>query len=74
MRQVTVRLPEPLIEEIDRAARQQLRTRTDLVRQAVETYLDDIEDITLGLKAMANPADAVLDWRDVRRVLLGRGR
>jgi RHH-type rel operon transcriptional repressor/antitoxin RelB len=72
MPQVTARLPEPLVKEMDRAAKRLRRTRTDLIRQAVEYYLDDIEDLKLGLERLQDPADPVLEWKDVRRELLGQ--
>jgi RHH-type rel operon transcriptional repressor/antitoxin RelB len=72
MPQVTARLPEPLVKEMDRAAKRMRRTRADLIRQAVEYYLDDLEDLKLGLERLQDPADPVLDWQDVRRELLGQ--
>jgi transposase len=72
MPQVTARLPDPLVKEMDRAAKRLRRTRADLIRQAVEYYLDDLEDLKLGLERLQDPADPVLDWKDVRRELLGQ--
>jgi RHH-type rel operon transcriptional repressor/antitoxin RelB len=72
MSQVTARLPEPLVKEMDLAAKRLRRTRTDLIRHAVEYYLDDLEDLKLGLERLEDPADPVLDWKDVRRELLGQ--
>jgi RHH-type rel operon transcriptional repressor/antitoxin RelB len=72
MPQVTARLPEPLVEEMDRAAKRLRQTRADLIRQAVEYYLDDLEDLKLGLERLQDPADPVLDWKGVRRELLSQ--
>jgi RHH-type rel operon transcriptional repressor/antitoxin RelB len=72
MPQVSARLPEPLVKEMDRAAKRLRRTRADLIRQAVEYYLDDFEDLELGLERLQDPGDPVLDWKDVRRELLGQ--
>jgi RHH-type transcriptional regulator, rel operon repressor / antitoxin RelB len=72
MSQVTARLPEPLVREMDLAAKRLRRTRADLIRQAVEYYLDDLEDLKQGLERLEDPADPVLDWKDVRRELLGQ--
>jgi RHH-type transcriptional regulator, rel operon repressor / antitoxin RelB len=72
MSQVTARLPEPLVKEMDLAARRLRRTRADLIRQAIEYYLDDLEDLKLGLERLEDPADPVFDWNDVRRELLGQ--
>jgi RHH-type rel operon transcriptional repressor/antitoxin RelB len=72
MPQITARLPEPLVKEMDSAAKRLGRTRADLIRKAVEYYLDDLEDLELGLERLQDPADPVLDWQDVRRELLGQ--
>lgn len=53
------------------AAAQQLnRCRADIIRQAIESYLADIEDLRCGLAVMKDPADTVLDWAEVRDALL----
>lgn len=70
MVQVTARLPEDLVEKADRAASQLSRSRAQLVRQALEYYLDDFEDLRLALDRLNDPADPVLDWDDVKRELL----
>jgi RHH-type transcriptional regulator, rel operon repressor / antitoxin RelB len=43
-----------------------------VVRQAVESYLDDFEDVAAASHALQDPADPVLDWDSVRRDLLGQ--
>lgn len=70
MPQVTARLPAELVEAMDRAAGRLQRTRADLIRQAVEYYLDDVEDLHLGLERLHDPSDPILDWDEVRRELL----
>ena len=70
MVQVTARLPEELAEQADRAASRLNRSRAQLLRQALEYYLEDFEDLRLALDRLNDPADPVLDWEDVRRDLL----
>lgn len=69
--QITARLPDDLVGELDAAARELNRSRTDLVRQAIELYLEDFDDLTVALERLRDPADSVLDWNDVRRDVLG---
>lgn len=71
MTQITARMPDELVHEMDVAAKRLKRTRAELVRQAVEYYLDDLEDLTLGLERLQDPADPVIEWSEVRRELLG---
>ena len=71
MRQIAARLPEGIIEALDAAAKALNRSRADIVRQAVERYLEDFHDLTAALQRRRGPTDPVLNWDDVRRELLG---
>jgi RHH-type rel operon transcriptional repressor/antitoxin RelB len=70
MSQITARLPDTLLEELDAAASRLKRTRAQVVRQAIEYYLDDLQDLHLALERLQDPSDAVLDWADVKREIL----
>ena len=70
MVQVTASLPDELVAKADRAASQLNRSRAQLLRQALEYYLEDFEDLRLALDRLNDPADPVLDWQDVRSDLL----
>ena len=39
---------------------------------ALEYYLEDLEDLRLGIERLRDPADPVLDWEEVRGELLGQ--
>lgn len=70
MRQITARLPDELVASLDEAAARLRRTRADVVRQAVEYYLDDFEDVSRAIEVLGDPADPVLDWEAVKHDLL----
>lgn len=70
MVEVTARLPEAHGAELDAAAQQLNRCRADIIRQAIEDYLDDVEDLRCGVAALKDPADPVLDWSELRDALL----
>ncbi len=70
MTQITARLPDQLVRTLDEAARNLRRTRADVVRQAIEHYLEDYEDLTRAVERLRDPADPVLDWEQVKRDLL----
>lgn len=72
MSQITARLPDELVASIDSAAAQLRRTRAEVVRQAIEYYLEDFEDLNLALQALRDPADVVLDWESVKHELLNQ--
>ena len=70
MTRITATLPDDLVRKIDRLAVRLNSSRAKLVEQAVECYLDDVEDFQLALDRLNDPIDAVLDWQDVRRELV----
>ena len=41
-----------------------------MIRQAVESYLEDFDDLTSALERLRDPTDPVLDWDEVRCELL----
>ncbi len=70
MTQITARIPDELASQIDAVAARLNRSRAQVVRQALEYYLEDLEDLRLGLERLSDPADPILDWDEVRRQLL----
>jgi RHH-type transcriptional regulator, rel operon repressor / antitoxin RelB len=69
MTQITARLPDALVISLDRAAGKLNRSRAEIVRQAIEYYVADVEDLSQALHALNDPADAVLDWSEVKSAL-----
>ncbi len=70
MNQITARVPDTLIESLDAAAMQLKRSRADIVRQALERYLEDFDDLTVSLERLRDPTDPVLDWDQVKHEIL----
>jgi len=70
MSQVTARLDDDMVKELDEAAKSLRRTRAEVVRQAISLYLDEYQDLTRAIEALRDPADEVLDWEEVRSALL----
>ena len=69
-RQVTARLPDPIVDALDTAARRLGRSRADVIRLAVEHYLEDFDDVSVAIDRLRDPGDPVLGWDEVRRELL----
>ena len=69
--QVTVRLPDEQVAALDTAATTLKRSRAEVIRQAVEQYLEDFDDLSVAVERLRDPSDPVLDWDEVRRELLG---
>lgn len=70
MSQITARLPDELVASLDNAAAELHRTRAEVVRQAIEYFLEDFQDISLVIQTLRDPADPVLDWEQAKRDLL----
>lgn len=72
MTQITARLPDSVVEALDAAASQLRRSRAEIVRQAIERYLQDFDDLSVAIERLQDPNDPVLDWDQVRGELLRR--
>lgn len=70
MDQITARVPHTMVEALDAAASTLRRSRADVVRQALERYLEDFDDLTVAVERLRDPSDPVLDWDEVRGGLL----
>lgn len=68
--QITVRLPDEQTAALDAAATALKRSRAEVVRQAIEQYLEDFDDLSVAVERLRDPSDPVLDWDEVRRELL----
>ena len=71
MTQITARVPDELAEALDAASTQLNRSRAEVIRQALERYLEDFGDLSVALDRLRDPSDPVLDWDEVRRDVLG---
>lgn len=69
-RQVTARLPDSVIDELDTVAIQLRRSRADVIRLAIEHYLEDFENLSVAVERLYDPGDSKLDWEEIRRELL----
>ena len=68
--QITARLPGTVVNALDTVARRLERSRAEIVRRAVERYLEDFDDLSVAVDRLRDPSDPVLDWDQVRRELL----
>ena len=72
MTQLTARVPAELAEALDAAAAQLKRSRAEVIRPALERYLEDFDDLSVALERLRHPSDPVLDWDEVKVDLLGQ--
>ena len=69
MYQITARVPDGLAKALDEAAAEFKRSRAGIIRQTLERYLEDLDDLSVSLERLRDPADPVLDWDQVRHEL-----
>jgi RHH-type transcriptional regulator, rel operon repressor / antitoxin RelB len=74
MTQITARLPDAIVHSLDGAAKELRKSRADVVREAVELYLAEFEDLAVAVSRLRDPADPVLDWEEVRSDLLAKNQ
>ena len=70
MTQITARLPDEVVDALDEAASRLKRSRAELIRQAIERYLEEFDDLSVAVDRLRDPNDPVLDWDQVRREFL----
>ena len=66
---ISVRLPEDLTRELDRLADSTDRTKTYLVRRAIETYLADYADYQVALDRLRDKDDAIISSAELKQRL-----
>ena len=59
---ITTQVPDEMVAALDSAA---------VILQALEQYLEDLEDLEMAAQRLSDPSDPFLDWEEVGRDLLG---
>ena len=59
MSQVTARLPDELVEALDAAARDLKRSRAEVIRPAIERYIENFDDLSVAIDRLRDPSDPV---------------
>ena len=70
MSQITARLPDEVVLALDRAAQTLHRSRADIIRQAIEAYMEDFDDLSIAIERLRDPTDEAVNWQEARRALL----
>lgn len=69
MPRVSANLPDKLAAELNERAARLKRSRADIVRHAIECYLDDLDDLEAAAERLGDPNDPWLDWEQASRKL-----
>ena len=68
---ITEQVPDELAAALDAAAAALNSSRAEVVRQALEQYLEDFDDLTEAAARLQDASDPVLDWGAVKLELRG---
>jgi RHH-type rel operon transcriptional repressor/antitoxin RelB len=66
---LTIRLPDELSNELDELARVLDRSKSYLLRKAIEEYLEEYEDYLIALERWNDKNDEIIEGKDLRGAL-----
>ena len=69
MIQLSARIPDELAIALDAAARLNDQSTDEIVQQALERHLEDLEDVKVASERLDDPSDPTLDWDQVKSEL-----
>jgi len=66
---VSVRLSKSIADRLDGIAKETERTRSFIIQQALETYIEDFADLQVALDRLRNNRDEIISGKDLRKAL-----
>ena len=66
---VSVRIPDPLVEELDQVAKTTERSRSYHIQKALESYLEKQADLQIALDRLRDPVDPVVPLDEMKKLL-----
>ena len=66
---MSLRLPEEIIDQLDEIAESTERTKSYLIKKAIERYLEEYADYEIALDRMNDPHDKIISSKELRRRL-----
>ncbi|HHH77616.1 MAG TPA: ribbon-helix-helix protein, CopG family [Thermoplasmatales archaeon] len=66
---ISIRLPDKIVNELDNLADSIDRSRTYMIRKAVESYLKEYSDYLIALERLRNKDDKIISSKEMREQL-----
>jgi RHH-type rel operon transcriptional repressor/antitoxin RelB len=66
---ISLRLPDNLVQSLDKLSSSMDRPRTYLIKKALESYLAEYADYHLALERLRDKDDAIISSRDLKKNL-----
>ena len=70
MKRIATQLPDSLADKLNATVARLNCNRSEVVRQAIEFYLEEIDDVEEATRRLRDPDDPPLDWEHVKNELL----
>ena len=69
MRPEAVRLPDDILHKLEKIAKQLSRTKSYIIRKAIEIYVKDHADYQIALDRLNDKDDEIISSKDMRKLL-----
>ena len=69
MKRIATHLPDSLADKLNATVARLDCNRSEVVRQAIEFYLEEIDDVEEAARRLRDADDPPLDWEQVKREL-----
>ena len=66
---ISVRLPEELVEKLDRLAESLDRSKTYIIKRALQEYLEEYEDYLIALHRLNDKDDTIVSAKELTAAL-----
>ncbi len=66
---MSVRLPEDMVHELEKLAKIIERSKTYIVRKAIESYLEEYADYMVALERLRSKDDEIISGKEMRERL-----
>ncbi|MBS3917424.1 MAG: ribbon-helix-helix protein, CopG family [Deltaproteobacteria bacterium] len=66
---ISIRLPQPLADQLENIAKETERPRSFIIQKALESYIEDYADLQVALDRLHDKTDPVISGKDLRKSL-----
>lgn len=66
---MSIRLPQELAKNLAQIARETERSKAFHIQKALENYIREIADLQIAMDRFKNPADEIIDAKEMREML-----
>jgi len=64
---ISIRLPKDLIDRLDSIADATERSRSDIIKEALESYIEDYANLQIAMNRLRDKTDPILSCKDFKK-------